>query len=142
MDAETRKAVEERAYALWEEAGRPEGSALLYWLRAEQELGIIPKVEPDDPLVTLQELAAEAQAAGRRGWTVVNSGLVPFLDSARRMSGERARAASRSRGQLHSTGYEHSAIQALSWSHGSQCSSGSSPRSCRSSICHWSRRRF
>ena len=29
MDAETRKAVEERAHALWEEAGRPEGSALL-----------------------------------------------------------------------------------------------------------------
>ena len=62
MDAVTRKAVEERAHALWEEAGRPEGSSLLYWLRAEQELGIIPKGEPDDQLVTLQELAAEAQA--------------------------------------------------------------------------------
>jgi Protein of unknown function (DUF2934) len=62
MDQATRKAVEERAYALWEEAGRPDGSGLLYWLRAEQELGIIPKAEPDDPLVTLQELAAEAQA--------------------------------------------------------------------------------
>jgi hypothetical protein len=62
MDAVMRKAVEERAHALWEEAGRPEGSALLYWLRAEQELGVIPKVEADDPLVTLQELAAEAQA--------------------------------------------------------------------------------
>ena len=62
MDADMRKAVEERAYALWDEAGRPDGSALLYWLRAEQELGIIPKVEPDDPFVTLQELAAEAHA--------------------------------------------------------------------------------
>ena len=62
MDAEMRKAVEERAYALWDEAGRPDGSALLYWLRAEQEFGIIPKVEADDPLVTLQELAAEAHA--------------------------------------------------------------------------------
>ena len=61
MDAEMRKAVEERAYALWDEAGRPEGSALLYWLRAEQEFGIIPKVD-DDSLVTLQELAAEARA--------------------------------------------------------------------------------
>ena len=59
MDAVMRKAVEERAHALWEEAGRPEGSALLYWLRAEQEFGIIPKVEP---LVTLQELALEARA--------------------------------------------------------------------------------
>jgi hypothetical protein len=62
MDAVMRKAVEERAHALWEEAGRPEGSALLYWLRAEQEFGVIPKVEADDPLVTLQELAAEAHA--------------------------------------------------------------------------------
>ena len=62
MDAVMRKAVEERAYALWDEAGRPEGSALMYWLRAEQEFGIIPKVEPDVPLVTLQEIAAEARA--------------------------------------------------------------------------------
>ena len=62
MDAEMRKAVEERAYVLWDEAGRPDGSALLYWLRAEQELGMIPKVEADDPMVTLQELAAEAHA--------------------------------------------------------------------------------
>jgi hypothetical protein len=62
MDAEMRKAVEERAHALWDEAGRPDGSSLLYWLRAEQEFGIIPKGEHDDPLVTIQELAAEAQA--------------------------------------------------------------------------------
>jgi hypothetical protein len=62
MDAVTRKAVEERAHALWEEAGRPDGSALVYWLCAEQEFGIVPRAEPGDPLVTLQELAAEAQA--------------------------------------------------------------------------------
>lgn len=61
MDAAMRKLVEERAYALWEEAGRPDGSALLCWLRAEQELGIIPKIENDDPFVTLHELAQEAQ---------------------------------------------------------------------------------
>ena len=58
-----RKAVEERAYALGaRQAALNEGSALMYWLRAEQELGIIPKLESDDELVTLQELAAEAQA--------------------------------------------------------------------------------
>ena len=61
MDAVMRKSVEERAYALWDQAGRPEGSALMYWLRAEQEFGIIPKVN-DDSLITLQELAAEARA--------------------------------------------------------------------------------
>ena len=56
-----RKAIEIRAYALWEEAGRPDGSGLLYWLRAEQEFGIIPKAEEADPFVTLQELAVAAQ---------------------------------------------------------------------------------
>ena len=45
MDQITRKAVEERAHALWQEAGSPEGDALRYWLRAEVELGVIPEAE-------------------------------------------------------------------------------------------------
>ena len=40
MDDTLRKAVERRAFALWE-AGRPEGSTHLYWLRAELELEVI-----------------------------------------------------------------------------------------------------
>jgi hypothetical protein len=28
-----------RAYSLWEEAGRPEGDGMQFWLVAEQELG-------------------------------------------------------------------------------------------------------
>jgi hypothetical protein len=32
-----RKQIEERAYALWEGEGRPEGRALDHWLRAEAE---------------------------------------------------------------------------------------------------------
>jgi hypothetical protein len=32
-----RKAVEQRAYELWECAGRPEGRALEHWLQAESE---------------------------------------------------------------------------------------------------------
>ena len=69
MAALMRKSAEERAYALWDEAGPPEGSALMYWLRAEQEFGIIPKVD-DNWLVTLQELAAEA-------WALEDSEAVP-----------------------------------------------------------------
>ena len=42
-------------------AGRPDGSALGYWLQAELELGIIKSVAPDDPFVSLQELAEKAQ---------------------------------------------------------------------------------
>lgn len=30
--------VRERAYLLWEEAGRPEGDGVEFWLRAEQDL--------------------------------------------------------------------------------------------------------
>ena len=61
MDPAMRKAIGERANVLWDEAGRPDGSGLIYWLRAEEEFGIIPKAEEPDPLVTLQELAAEVQ---------------------------------------------------------------------------------
>ena len=82
MDAVMRKAVEERAYALWDEAGRPEGSALMYWLRAEQEFGIIPKVEPDVPLVTLQEIAAEARALEESEATPADEPLQESVDKA------------------------------------------------------------
>ena len=59
----TRKQVEERAYQIWKEAGCPEGSSLAHWLQAEVELGVIPKAEASDPIVTLHELAVEDQAA-------------------------------------------------------------------------------
>ena len=62
MNAEMHNAVEGRAYTLWDEAGRPDGSALQYWLRAEEEFGIVPTVEVDNPLEAHQEIAAEAHA--------------------------------------------------------------------------------
>ena len=67
MDMRTRKAAERRSLELWREAGRPDGSGLGFWLQAESELGVIPKVEPDDPLVTLHELAVEARRRDRVG---------------------------------------------------------------------------
>lgn len=33
------KRIEERAYELWERAGRPEGRALEHWVQAEAEVG-------------------------------------------------------------------------------------------------------
>jgi hypothetical protein len=36
--APSEDAVRERAYALWEEAGRPEGDGTQFWLDAEREL--------------------------------------------------------------------------------------------------------
>jgi len=35
---DNRKNIEERAYQLWERAGRPEGRALEHWLQAESEM--------------------------------------------------------------------------------------------------------
>jgi len=35
-------AVRERAYAIWERDGRPEGRNLDHWLQAEAEIGIRP----------------------------------------------------------------------------------------------------
>lgn len=38
VEPPTEEAVRERAYLLWEEAGRPEGDGVDFWVRAEQEL--------------------------------------------------------------------------------------------------------
>jgi hypothetical protein len=34
----TEEEVREKAYTLWEEAGRPEGDGVEFWVRAEREL--------------------------------------------------------------------------------------------------------
>ena len=36
------QAIRERAYAIWEEEGRPEGCHLDHWLRAEAEMNLSP----------------------------------------------------------------------------------------------------
>jgi hypothetical protein len=57
MEDELRKAVERRAYALWEAAGRPSGGDLEYWLQAEQELVGLSVAGEEDPYVALDDLA-------------------------------------------------------------------------------------
>ena len=36
--APTEESVREKAYSLWEEAGRPEGDGLEFWVEAERQL--------------------------------------------------------------------------------------------------------
>ena len=79
MSNVSREMVEERAYMIWREAGCPEGSRLQHWLQAEQELGVLP-AGGDDPLVTLHQLAVEAQAAGR--WLPSDEPLARSVDEA------------------------------------------------------------
>ena len=42
MDEDRRHAIRERAFALWEADGRPEGREMDYWLQAERELADRP----------------------------------------------------------------------------------------------------
>lgn len=63
MDEELRKAVEQRAYALWEAAGRPEGGDLEFWLQAEGEIGTLSVAGEEDPFVALDDLAPGGAAA-------------------------------------------------------------------------------
>jgi Protein of unknown function (DUF2934) len=39
MSEQREQAIRERAYALWEHDGRPEGRSLAHWSQAEAELG-------------------------------------------------------------------------------------------------------
>ena len=61
MTSETHKRIAQRAYALWENAGRPHGRALEHWLQAEAELGEGGLLAPELTHAELREaLAAEA----------------------------------------------------------------------------------
>ena len=60
MDDELRQRVQERAHALWREAGQPEGHELEFWLQAEQELASLSVAGEEDPYVALDELGPGA----------------------------------------------------------------------------------
>lgn len=55
MSPELRRRIEERAHALWEADGRPEGRALDYWLQAEQEFVTESIAGEEDPLAGIDQ---------------------------------------------------------------------------------------
>jgi hypothetical protein len=55
-----RSFLSERAYAIWEKSGCPEGTALEDWLRAEAELAAAPAVQQKS------DLPARTPKNGRR----------------------------------------------------------------------------
>src|SRR4051795_2366417 len=65
MDEESWRRIRERAHALREADGRPEGRAGHYWIRAEQELMDLSVAGEEDPLEALHHEAPER--AGKRG---------------------------------------------------------------------------
>lgn len=64
LDEASRRLIRERAYALWEADGRPEGRELDYWLQAEQELGNLSDAGEEDPLANLDFLVPGADRGG------------------------------------------------------------------------------
>jgi hypothetical protein len=55
MNEALRRSIEERARALWEADGRPEGRELEYWLQAEREIMNQSDVGEEDPLVGVDD---------------------------------------------------------------------------------------
>ena len=55
MDETRGQTVRERAYAIWEREGRPEGRAEQHWRMAEQELGVRPLDEEAEAAAPLAE---------------------------------------------------------------------------------------
>jgi Protein of unknown function (DUF2934) len=53
MDEELKRSIRERAYALWEADGRPEGRELEYWRKAEEEVVTQSIAGEEDPLEAL-----------------------------------------------------------------------------------------
>jgi hypothetical protein len=63
-------AINARAQAIWETAGRPEGAALEHWLQAERELNAqkgpeAPAATPNPPPVPAKDLADSKRKRAR-----------------------------------------------------------------------------
>jgi hypothetical protein len=58
MDPELRRRIEERASALWEADGRPDGRALDHWLQAEQEIVTRSMAGEEDPLAGIDQVTS------------------------------------------------------------------------------------
>jgi hypothetical protein len=63
-DEELRRRIQERARELWEEAGRPEGRDMEYWVKAEEELAPHSVAGEEDPMEALDHDVPEAPGKG------------------------------------------------------------------------------
>ena len=63
-DEELRRRIAERARQLWEEAGRPEGHDMEYWLKAEDELAPHSVAGEEDPMEALDHEPPRAPGKG------------------------------------------------------------------------------
>ena len=61
---ELKRRIQQRARELWEEDGRPEGSDMEYWLKAEEELAPHSAAGEEDPMEALDH---DAPTVPRKG---------------------------------------------------------------------------
>jgi hypothetical protein len=65
MSATQPSIISERAYAIWEQQGRPEGEALNHWLQAEAELAhAVQALEPTSDQCPAEEIASTRSLKG------------------------------------------------------------------------------
>jgi len=76
MESSKHQAIAERAYALWEQEGRPHGRNLDHWQRAEQEVTRLDRTSPSAE----RDAAASKEAQPLR---VVRSSRKPTLATRR-----------------------------------------------------------
>ena len=61
---ELKQRITERARQLWEEAGRPEGRDMEYWLQAEEELAPLSVAGEEEPMEALDHEAPRVPEKG------------------------------------------------------------------------------
>ena len=63
------QAIRERAYAIWEEEGRPDSKDLDHWYRAEAEIDLSGEYAKDKMLDDVQQLPNSAASPSRESET-------------------------------------------------------------------------
>ena len=56
MDEKLHRLIEQQAYQLWENADRPDGRELEFWLQAEQQVGMRAGAGEADPFMAPDDL--------------------------------------------------------------------------------------
>ena len=69
MSQNVQQLIEQRAYAIWEMEGRPDGRSLAHWLQAEAEAkrsGVMAVTDDGKPVESRTAAAKRARAKGAR----------------------------------------------------------------------------
>ncbi len=56
MNEKLHRLIEQQAYQLWENADRPDGRELEFWLQAEQQIGMVAGPDEVDPYMAPDDL--------------------------------------------------------------------------------------